>query len=134
LDLNIGGAAQIGGTVILEDFPNIMREIWKDARGLITEDDTDLITLFYGKHPESENPGNTRFKGDYKGGYFEVKVNETKNTIDGEQTVLSDWKIVRYIGGSFRLEDSKSWWEETKEKAAEKVQDIKQDVDSIRQQ
>jgi len=134
LDLNIGGAAQIGGTVILEDFPNIIREVWKDARGLITEDDTDLIRLFYDKHPESENPNNTRFTGVYKGGYFEVKVNETKNTEYGEQTGLTDWKIVRYIGGSFRLEDSKSWWEETKEKAAEKVQDIKQDVDSLRQQ
>jgi hypothetical protein len=133
-DLNVGVMFQTAARVAVVDLPNIIREIYKDYEGLITEDDTDLIALFYQQHPESNNPDNTRFKGKYKGGYFEVKIEEPKMTIYGEQKVLSDWKIVKYVNGNFKFEDSKSWWEETKEKATEKVQDIKQDVDSLRQQ
>jgi hypothetical protein len=134
LDLPIGQAVQMGGRVIVQDFPDIVREVWKDARGLLTEDDTDLIEEFYVQHPESKTPDNTRFTGEYKGGYFEVKINETNNGLYGLEQTLSDWKIVKYINGSFKLEDSKSWWDKTKEKATEKAQDIKQGVDSLKQQ
>jgi hypothetical protein len=123
--------------VTIKYMGGMLGSIWAETRqeikGTLTEKNTDEIEAFYSQHPESREEGNHRFNPEHDN-YFEVKVNETKNTIDGEQTVLSDWKIVKYDNGEFTLEDAKTWWESVKDKANEKKDEIKQKADSLRQQ
>jgi hypothetical protein len=111
----------------------LFNEAEKEIKDTLTETDTEEIEAFYNLYPVSRDESNHRF-WDKHDNYFEVRVNETKNTIDGQQTVLSDWKIVKYENGEFTLEDADTWWESFKKKAEDKGQEIKQKVDSIRQQ
>ena len=133
-DLNIGAVAETAMKVVLEDIPNVAREIYKDYQGFLTEENTEEIEAFYRQHEESRIDDNHRFKGKYKGGYFEVRINVRTPTIDDQEAVsLSDWQIVSYKNNKFKLEDSQSWWGEAKDKAVEKATEIKQNVDSLRQ-
>jgi hypothetical protein len=118
-----------------ENGSEVIREFLKDVKGTLTAEDTDEIEAFYSQSPDYEiarEPDNHRFNPNNPNGYFEVKVYVTENGPYGEQKVLSDWQIVKYIGGVYTLEDSKSWWDKTKEKGEEKIEDIKNNVDSLR--
>lgn len=115
-----------------ENVGEIFAETKQQIKGTLVEKNTDEIEAFYRQYPESKQDGNHRFNEKHDN-YFEVKVNEIKNTIDGEQLVLSDWKIVKYEDGVFTLEDSETWWESFKKKVDDKGQEIKQKVDSLKQ-
>lgn len=131
LGLNIPG----GLVKLLKYWGNLMDELKtetvKEIKGTLTAEDTKEIEAFYEQHPESREEGNNRFNPDHND-YFEVKVNQTVNTIDGEQTILSDWQVVKFENGEYKLEDAKTWWEKQTEKAKEKVDDVKNKVDSLR--
>jgi len=112
---------------------SIWAETKQEIKGTLTEKNTEEIEAFYNQHPESREEGNHRFNEKHDN-YFEVKVNEIVNTIDGEQTVLSDWRIVKYENGEFDTsEDAETWWESVKKKVDDKGQEIKQKVDSLKQ-
>jgi hypothetical protein len=118
-----------------ENGSQVVREFLKDIKGTLTAEDTDEIEAFYSQSPDYEiarEPGNHRFNPNNPDGYFEVKVYVMDNGPYGPEKVLSDWQIVKYISGVYTLEDSKSWWDKTKEKGEEKIEDIKNNVDSLR--
>jgi hypothetical protein len=123
-------------TGIIEDAGAVGAELIKDLQKYLSENDTEIIQMFYKQHPESNNPNNSRFNPEHHG-YFEVRVNTMINTADGEQEQLSDWLIVKHEGnGVFTLEDAATWWEETKEKVGEEIDDkkneLKSKVDSVK--
>lgn len=120
----------LGG--IIDDVGSVGAEFIKDLQKYLSKNDTEVIKIFYQQHPESENIDNHRFNAEHHG-YFEVKINELVNTVDGEQNQLTDWKIVKYEGnGVFTLEDAKTWWEETEEKIDDTKDELKSKVDSVK--
>jgi hypothetical protein len=117
---------------IIEDAGSVGAELIKDLQKYLSENDTEIIQMFYQQHPESESVDNHRFNSEHHG-YFEVRVNEMVNTVDGEKEQLTDWQIVKHEGnGVFTLEDAKTWWEETEEKGGEMMDGLKAKGDSLK--
>jgi hypothetical protein len=132
LNMPVTKALTVPANGIIEDVGAVFGELVKDLQKYLSENDTETIDIFFDKYPESESVDNHRFNSEHHG-YFEVRVNEMVNTVDGEQQQLSDWKIVKYEGGNvFTLEDAKTWWEETEEKGEEMMDDLKAKGDSLK--